>query len=111
MSLPSFDELLKLAQTNPEQLEELRQRMVEETINSAPDGIKRRLRGLQFQIDAERQIASNPMASCIRISKMMHDRLFELREFIEPGEQNMMSTPAASTGADVIPFRQPALAT
>lgn len=82
MELPSFEELRKLAEQNPEQLEALRQQMVEETINSAPQQYQRRLRGLQFQVDMERRRARNPMDSCIRISKMMHDHLFQMRETI-----------------------------
>lgn len=111
MQLPTFDELLKLAQHNPEQLEALRQQAVEETISNAPDAQQRRLRGLQFQIDAERRIANNPMAACINISKMMHDRLFELRQFVNPDEANSLQMPAYADddSAAILPFRQPAL--
>ncbi len=78
--LPSFDELMKLAQQDPEKLEEMRQNWVEETIASAPEIFQRRLKGLQFQIDMERQKSQNPMSSCIRISQMMHEGLANLRE-------------------------------
>ncbi|MBS53566.1 MAG: hypothetical protein CMI03_12555 [Oceanospirillaceae bacterium] len=80
MQLPSFEELRKLAETNPDKLESLRQTLIEDTIASAPDDIQRRLRGLQFRIDAERQLASNPMSACIRISAMMNERLHSLME-------------------------------
>lgn len=83
MNLPSFDDMLRLAQHHPEQLEQLRQQLIENLISSAPQDYQRRLRGIQFQVDAERQIASNPMSSCIRISKMMHDCLSELRQCVD----------------------------
>ena len=55
MELPSFDELKKLAQSDPEQLEKLRTELIEDTISSAPAQHQRRLRGLQFQVDMERR--------------------------------------------------------
>mgnify|MGYP002700397760 CR=1 FL=1 len=101
--LPSFDELMRLASQEPERLEDLRKNWVDNTINSAPEPYQRRLRGLQFQIDMERNRASNPVSSCIRISQMMHEGLASLREAINktenenPEENNTMS-------AAVIPF-------
>ena len=67
--LPSFDELKKLAEENPEELENLRKEMVQKTIDSAPEWQQRRLRGLQFQIDMEREKAKKPVNACIKISK------------------------------------------
>ncbi|MGB1092778.1 MAG: DUF3135 domain-containing protein [Oceanobacter sp.] len=87
MDLPSFDELRNLAENSPEQLEALRQQLIEETISQAPADCERRLRGLQFQIDMERRRAKTPMASCIRISKLMHDQLHKLKASIH-GMQN-----------------------
>ena len=52
MDFPSFEELLELAKNNPESLERLRQRLIDQTIRQAPLNDQRRLRGLQFQIDA-----------------------------------------------------------
>jgi hypothetical protein len=80
--LPSFDELLKLAQQDPDKLESLRQSCVDDIIDSAPEHFQRRLRGLQFQIDMEREKASNPVSSCIRISQMMHEGLANLHQVI-----------------------------
>jgi len=77
--LPSFDEMVKLAQENPEQLEEIRAQMCEAIIQSAPEKLHRKLRGLQFKIDMERRRAKSPLASCVRISQMMHDSFSQLR--------------------------------
>lgn len=78
-----------LAQSNPEALERLRMQEVENVINSAPEHMQRRLRGLQFQIDCKRQAQKSPMAACIVLSKMMHDSLHRLNAVLngKPVEQ------------------------
>ncbi len=78
--MPSFDEMVRLAKNDPETLERIRLKLIEETIAEAPENCHRRLRGLQFQIDMERRRASNPMSACVRISKMMHDSLYTMRQ-------------------------------
>lgn len=103
MQLPSFEELRHLAEHDPAGLEQLRQSIVEHAINGAPASYQRRLRGLQFRIDAERQRSSNPLSACLRLSRMMHDQLYEMVEVI-----NDSSAPATMTtqapSASIIPF-------
>lgn len=80
---PSFDTLLKMAKERPEELERFRQEQVELLISQAPEQQQRRLRGLQFQIDAQRKLHSDsPMGSCMKISQMMHESLAELRVWL-----------------------------
>lgn len=81
-SWPSFDELVQIAKENPEQLEILRQHKINEIIDAAPENQRRRLRGLQFQVDCYRRIHKNPLASCISISKLMRDSLLELNDVL-----------------------------
>ena len=80
MEMPSFDEMVRLAKNDPAALERMRLQLIEQTIAAAPESCHRRLRGLQFQIDMERRLAGNPMGACIRISKMMHDSLYTMRQ-------------------------------
>ena len=81
MTFPSFEEMRKLAEENPEELENLRRKEIDSIINSARnEEQKRKLRGLQFKIDAERSITKNPMALCIKLSDMMKSKFEELRE-------------------------------
>ncbi|WP_053981988.1 DUF3135 domain-containing protein [Marinagarivorans algicola] len=75
---PTTDELFRLAKEDPDALEVLRQHEVEALIASAPNNMQRRLRGLQFQIDAKRRASKTPMAACIAISQMMFDSVYEL---------------------------------
>ncbi|ODS22791.1 hypothetical protein AB835_12225 [Candidatus Endobugula sertula] len=81
--LPKFDELVKLAQENPEALEKLRQEHINRTIENAPKAYKHRLQGLQFQIDSQRQIHKNsPLGACIKISQMMNESFAEFRSWL-----------------------------
>lgn len=71
-----------MALANPEGFERWRQQEVEAIIGSAPDKQQQRLRGLQFQIDAQRDIHKSPMGACIKISNMMHDSFAQLRHML-----------------------------
>lgn len=77
--LPGFDVLRELAEQHPDQLEQLRRELTEELISSAPPHARRRLRGLQFEIEARRRLAPNPVAACIAVSGMMHEALQRLQ--------------------------------
>ncbi len=103
---PNFDILLEIAQSDPEQLEQIRQRLAARTIEAAPHSLQHRLRGLQFQINAARVAAKNPMAACIQLSEMMRDSLEELRTALN----DPMATKHAATArpsATVIDFPGP----
>jgi hypothetical protein len=67
----NFDDWARLAQTDPAAFEGRRQAWVEGLIAQAPDALRLRLRGLQFQIDMERRRARTPMGSCLRLSSLM----------------------------------------
>lgn len=91
--LPDFDTLATLAEQDPEGFEELRQQHIEALIASAPATTRQRLRGLQFQIDAQRRLHSNPLAACIKISQMMHDSFHQLRQLLGAFAANPTGTP------------------
>ncbi|HBF07931.1 MAG TPA: DUF3135 domain-containing protein [Gammaproteobacteria bacterium] len=78
---------MRLAKEDPEALERLRQEAIEDLISNAPEQHQRRLRGLQFQVDMERQRAKNPMDSCIKISRLMHDSFSKLRDTLNEAQQ------------------------
>jgi hypothetical protein len=111
--LPNFDSLVTLANEDPEALESLRQKHVERLINNAPVQFQQRLRGIQFQIDAHRQLHSHsPMGSCIKISQLMHESFAELRgwlnqisDFNDPLRGLSEADPSAENKmADVLAF-------
>lgn len=103
--LPDFDTLMNLAKEDPEALEQLRNQLSQQLIESAPEGVKQRLRGLQFQIDARRNLASNPTAACVSISRMMHESFSRLQSALNAP----LSTPfPAETGcAKILHFTAP----
>ena len=101
--LPSFDELKEMAAERPEELENLRQRMTDDILRNVPAERRRKLLGLVFRIDAERQMAKNPLQACIRISQMMMDSALELRDSIL-GPAPVRTEPRL---AQVIPLRKP----
>jgi len=80
--LPDHKTLRELAENSPEQLEFILRANIAALIETTSGNHRRRLQGLQFQIDVQRQLAKNPMDSCIRISKMMHDSFIELNRVL-----------------------------
>ena len=90
--LPEFEDLVKMAKEDPEGLENLRKECIDEIINSANDeDQRRRLRGLQFKIDMEREKAKNPMAACIKLSQMMHDSFAKLRDLLKELQESSVN--------------------
>ncbi len=77
--LPDFDTLKYWALVEPQRLDALLHRQIDELIEQVEPERQRRLRGLQFRIDCERRLAKNNMDSCIRIAHMMHESFYEMR--------------------------------
>ncbi|MDN3639764.1 DUF3135 domain-containing protein [Simiduia curdlanivorans] len=78
MKLPNFDQLRTLAECEPEALESLRTELINAVIDQANGETKQRLRGLQFQIDAQRQLHKSPLGACIKISRMMTESFHQM---------------------------------
>ncbi|MEW6313461.1 MAG: DUF3135 domain-containing protein [Pseudomonadota bacterium] len=75
----NFDSLSKLAREDSEAFERKAQALVEQLITSAPPARQKRLRGLQFRINMERQRSTSPLGACVRINAMMWESVGELR--------------------------------
>jgi len=102
-SWPSFEELKRLAEQAPDQLEEFRKREVAALIAKAPEHSRRRLRGIQFQIDCQRSLHKTPIGSCIAISKMMQESLTRLNSALN--RHSSEHKPSHSNTFDnVVPF-------
>ena len=84
--LPAFDVLVDMARNDPQRLESLRLKLTRSVIEGATTEQKRkRLEGLQFRIDAERERARSPLAATIKISEMMCHSLADLhRSMVTP---------------------------
>lgn len=104
-TLPSFEDLQRLAQEQPQALEQLRRQLTDAVIEAAPPRRRQRLRGLQFQISERCRIAPNPLAACVAVSAMMHDTLADLRDLLNGEHPEPRS--AHPHGATIVPFRRP----
>lgn len=85
----SFDDWKHLASTDPEAFEKERERLIRKTISKAPANYRTRLLRLQWRVDMERKRHTNPMSSCVRLSKMMLDSVY--------GEHGLVSALNGST--------------
>lgn len=107
--LPDFDTMMELAKKDPEAFDRFKAEAVNATINEASESQQRRLRGLQWQVDMEVKKAKNPMEGCIRVSEMMHDKLWELRVALENQDgghfDEFFHDEELDQTADIIPLR------
>lgn len=80
----SVDQCIKMHKQDPEGLMRLFENAIERLIASAPSKRQARLRGMQFQADALRKLAPNPLAACIEMNKLMYDQgVFKLDEALK----------------------------
>ena len=71
-----FDKWSRMAKTDPDEFEKMRQQLIDNLFEQAPDHIKQRLEGQQWQIDQIRRQANNPLAACIQISQKMWSSVY-----------------------------------
>lgn len=75
-----FEEWARLAASDPVAFEKKRSALLRRVINAQTrnDPLqRRRLKALQWRIDRERERAGSPLASCMTLSRMMLDSVFE----------------------------------
>jgi len=105
--LPAFDVLVEMARNDPNRLEALRSRLTNDIIESAESEQKRkRLEGLQFRVDVERQRARSPLAATIKISELMCQSLAELHKSMVTPQANERDSQAQNS-AKILTFRPP----
>ena len=90
-----FDVWAMLAKTAPDDFEQRRRAVVESQISSS-DNV-RRLRGLQWRIDIERERAHTPLKSCLRLSIMMWDAFVDLNNALNTFVGNDCESTSASS--------------
>ena len=108
--LAEFDHWAQMAIADPDAFEARRSHLIEAFISSVPPERQPRLRGLQWRIDQVRRSARTPLASCIRISRMMWDSvlgeggLHEVLNIALDGRSKPQSAPVARLSAKVLLF-------
>ena len=105
--LPDIDTLIKIGQSNPDQLDRIKRDAVNDLIESASNAHQERLKGLQWQVDMELKKSKSAMDGCIRVSEMMHEKLWELRAVLQSEEQGSYQElfEEETVGAEILPFR------
>ncbi len=93
-----FEFWMQLAKDDPEAFEKSRQERVAQLIEQAPTRQRRRLQGLQWQIDQTRKLARGPIAACLAISNMMWDSVHQLNE----QQHELATTPLNGNSANRI---------
>jgi hypothetical protein len=104
-----FEQWADLAERDPNAFEEARRRVLQSLIDSAPSAQRRRLQGLQWRIDAERERAPNPLVACMKISRMMWDKVLGEDGLLDGLEQISGTKPLrakATREADVLEFKR-----
>lgn len=77
--LPSHEVLSQLARDDPEAYEALRRELIEGFIKSAPERLKDRLNGIQFQVDSLRYLSrGSALGATVRIYKLMWESFHSL---------------------------------
>ena len=104
-----FDEWMRLAQQQPEEFQKRREAIIEAAIAKAPQHLEPRLRGLQWKIDRVRETSANPLAACVRISRMMWDSIYSENGLLRALERLTMPvchTPVP-TACRMLEFKRP----
>lgn len=123
-----FNEWCALARTDSEGFARRRLSRIQVAIERAPERSRYRLKGLQFRIDAECRLARTPLKACLRLSSMMWDSFFALKEalvslsghttphdfqvIVDRSPLGQSGVPSEKTGGDrpaarIIPFGRP----
>ncbi|MHB1118087.1 MAG: DUF3135 domain-containing protein [Minisyncoccota bacterium] len=105
-----FEYWANLAKTDPEQFEQERKQLLEKFIAESPQAYQDRLKRIQWRVDRERERASNPLSSCVRLHQMMMDSvcgeeglIHALRNVVHGNVGNKNTLTRPQRGA-VLPF-------
>lgn len=102
-----FEHWAGMAKKNPEAFETMRKKCLAELIEQAPERVRRRMEGLQWQVEVIRERSANPMAACLSISQMMWDSVTGERGLLAAFEApaNTMQPKADSRPRNVVPLK------
>lgn len=106
--IADFKAWAELAQNDPAGFEAAREAAVAALLAQAPTRYRKRLEGLQWRIDRIREQADNPMAACVKLSRLMWDNVLGPSGLVEHIRQLNESGSPIKPGpsAQVLPFAQ-----
>jgi len=103
-----FDAWAKLAKEDPSGFERQREAALRATIAAAPSEFRQRLEGLQFRLDLERQRASTPLGSAVRMNSLMWAGFYRLRKELNSAAHGLREPrPGERPSAEIIPLHSP----
>lgn len=97
VDLPCHDDLSKLARDDPAAFEALRQALIASTIDSAPERIRARLRGIQFQVDGIRRLSRSPLGATVKIYGLMWDSFLKMNDSLQDFIDSTSESPQLPT--------------
>ncbi|MDF2153142.1 DUF3135 domain-containing protein [Vibrio sp. CAU 1672] len=98
-TLPSFDEMMKMAQSDPQAFEQFRHDMATEMIEHASEAMQDRLRAQQSHIDRMINQCKNPNHVNVVLMNELQKQVVKFRDALQ-GE------PAQEKPANVVPFKR-----
>lgn len=81
--LPPFDEMVEMAKNDPEKLEAIKREMIEDIIESAPEHMRDRLRGIQTRMNLISQASSNPLDTTVKMYTEMMKSFNDLNDNLQ----------------------------
>jgi len=101
----NFEDWATLASSDPQKFEQLRLDKISAVIDRTTGHRKRRLLGLQWQIDAIRKLhKDSATAACLAISDIMWETFQQLADVLQSQANSAPTTPTAPNQDNVIPF-------
>lgn len=101
-----FDYWMELAKNNPDAFEKERTQAIDEIIDSAPEHMQQRLRGLQWRIDNEIKLTNSPMEACVRVNRLMMEMVFKKNGFLDALSGNHEQLENRFNQSQVVDFQQ-----
>jgi hypothetical protein len=101
-----FEKWAKLASSDPQSFEQLRQDKIADVIGKATGNHQQRLRKLQWRIDQVRNKnnKTSSMAACLAISDLMWDTFERLNELLQLQAKNSTTSSLPLPEAKIISF-------
>lgn len=90
-TLPPFDELVRMAENDPEAFEQFRQNMVREMIEGASESMQSRLWAQQSHIDRVINNCKNPHHTNVVLMNELQKQLMKFREALQGEPQPEMT--------------------
>lgn len=94
-----YELLVRLARDDPPAFEALRSEMISDFIEHAPERYRRRLRGIQFRVDAIRRLTHNPLATLIKVQTLMWDNFLRMDQELQKFAHYLHADPGTSDEA------------